>query len=63
MFFFFCFFVVVVVFFFVPDYHTNRRVLMGLTYRRKKIAEKIEKFQPLAVNRVKKELTVKEIVA
>ena len=27
---------------------------MGLTYRRKKIAEKIEKFQPLAVNRVKK---------
>ena len=57
------FFVVVVVFFFVPNYHTNRRVLMGLTYRRKKIAEKIEKFQPLAVNRVKKELTVKEIVA
>ena len=39
------FFVVVVVFFFfVPDYHTNRRVLMGLTHRRKKIAEKIEKF-------------------
>ena len=60
------FFVVVfllLLFFFVPDYHTNRRVLMGLTHRRKKIAEKIEKFQPLAVNRVKKELTVKEIVA
>ena len=57
------FFLVVVVVVFWPDYHTNRRVLMGLTYRRKKIAEEIEKFQPLAVNRVKKELTVKEIVA
>ena len=59
---FFCCFFFCCFFFFVPDYHTNRRVLMGLTYRRKKIAEKIEKFQPLAVNRVKKELTVKEIV-
>ena len=27
---------------------------MGLTHRRKKIAEKIEKSQPLAVKRVKK---------
>ena len=40
---------------------------MGLTDRRKTAknlvdSRKIEKFQPLAVNWVKKELTVKEIV-
>ena len=44
MFFFVVVFLLLLLFFFVPDYHTNRRVLMGLTHRRKKIAEKIEKF-------------------